>query len=122
MLVALVIIPITLVFRGTLYGVYQLRIARWEEEKFVGKPVKDLEQALKDRGGRLQRVENSRLYYLTGEDAWRSQRLYRFVKGKPYRWWFLIGTVTNLGYVLTEVKEGEETVVRLVRGRSVDSL
>lgn len=97
------------------------RFLPWEEDRFNGKLLSELQTSLERQGRYLDDVDPGSFYAITDKHLKPNQRVVYFTKGKEYRYYFLT-TAINIGYVVYE-KEGEnERIVAIIRARSVNSL
>lgn len=107
-------------FRDTLGGIWSGRFARWEEDRFKGKPLSELRESFQKQGRELSSVGETGFTGNTGHTLTQKQRLMRFVKGREYRW-FTFGTANNVGYVVIETRLEGDIVVDIVRSIDIDS-
>jgi hypothetical protein len=108
-------------FHQRLYGIAAQKFFPWEEESFKGRPLSDLESNLTKQGRGFVPVDSGHFSSITGKSLNPNQRAMYFTKGKEYRW-SRYGTAINVGYVVVEKNGDVETVVTIIRARSVDSL
>lgn len=101
----------------TLRGIYLQKIAFWEEETYIGRPLQELENMLRDRGETLSPLFHhpDNREYRSNEDG------FRFTKGEEYRW-FIVGSALNEGFVIVEKCPDGPIVKQIIRGRSMNSL
>lgn len=107
-------------YRETLYGFYLYQFATWEEDAFIGKPLSELEDRLRQRGRRLDQPDINAFALRTDRPLRDNERVWRFVHGKGYSY-FRIGTAHNLGYVLTTNSGSNFTIIGILRYMDVDS-
>ena len=119
---ALICVALVAMYYRTALGFYELKFAHWEEERYVGQPVSRLEANLKDRGRTLERASPDGLYATSQRVLLPNQKLYRFLKGFPYRSRLVVGSVQNVGYVITDTSELPEKIVEIVKAKYVDAL
>lgn len=110
-----------IVYRTTVAGIYAGRCARWEEDRFRGQALSKLEDHLLRSKRSLTEDDDELYFYITGKALPQGRRLLSFTKGGEYLW-FPFGTAINIGVAVIQNGPEGETVVEILRTRSVDSL
>ena len=105
-------------FHETIYGLIRQKCFLWEEQNYRGRPLQELRANLGERS--LFPVDPGSFYAMTGNRLRSNQYGMRFVKGDPYRWFF-IGSAVNVGYVMVETEGETDRVIDVFRCRSVDA-
>lgn len=119
--ILILIFAIAIVFLfPTIRGIYRLKLVAWEEDRYKGRPLSDLRASLTERGVDLSPASEGQLYP-TGEPRLPpDQRLFKFRKGKEFKWFFF-GRGVNMGYVIVQQEKGGPIVVEIIRRQSVDA-
>ena len=115
------VLALTYACLPTLRGIYSQKIAVWEEEAYIGKPLRDLQEMLRQRGARLIPVHESSVYPANHPGLSPNQKAFEFRKGKEYKW-IIVGSAVNVGYVIVEERPGGAVVIEIIRASSMNSL
>jgi hypothetical protein len=114
------ILLLFLIYYETFLGYLAGKIGPWEEEKLVGKPVKELTTLLDAKERFWTWQDPDIVYGHTGKLLGPEQRVLVFTKGARYRW-FHYGTAINIGLAVVETRQDGDAVVDIFRSVEVDA-
>src|SRR5688572_19745781 len=97
-----IVFAVLIYFAPTFAGLYRLRVSRWKEEEFKGRPLLELQLFLQKKNTYIGGADRNLLFPLRDPPA--NQKIYQITKGDEYRWF--VGTAVNVCYIIVE-KRGD---------------